>query len=699
MVPTRFWQSFGLSAQGRRVHSIQFFPIFLPRFFLGILFLTVFGLVDVPNSCAQVNLPPELSATTNQTGYKKLSLEELMGVDVISVSKEPRPYGQAPAAIRVITADEIRRSGASSIPEALRLADNLDVAQKNSHDWAISARGFNTSLANKLLVLIDGRTVYTPLFAGVFWDHQDYLLADLDRIEVVSGPGGTLWGANAMNGVINIVTKSAKDTQGFYAEGGGGTWLKDFGGARYGGVLTSNVYYRVYGKYFDRGNEVFASGVNATDSWNMAQGGFRIDAESSPENTLTVQGDYYGGHENMPTGGRANVSGGNALGRWGHIFSENSDMSLQIYYDRTHLADPITASVNPFEPAGTLVDDLDTCDLDFQHHFRLGTRNQFVWGFGYRFTHEVDRNAPGVAFVPSRLDHHLFSSFVQDEIRLRDDLLLTIGTKVEHNDYTGVEAEPSARIQWNATPKQMVWGAVSRAVRMPSRVDEDERLPTPLPGIPNLLTGNTNFASETMIAGEVGYRAQLTGKASASVSTFYNYYDDIRSAEFSPPPAPGGFPIVFRNGLRGQTYGVELTGDYQMLDWWRLHGGYDLLKEHLYVKSGHTDINNARNEIADPQQQFSVRSSMDLPWNMEFDTALRWVDTLTLNNGSTPGTVPAYFELDARLAWRPSQRLEISVVGQNLLHDHHAEYGFPGPPGPAREEISRAVYGKVTCSF
>jgi iron complex outermembrane receptor protein len=629
---------------------------------------------------------------------KNLSIEELMDIQVTSVAKQPEAYGQAPAAIQVITGDDIQRSGASSIPEALRLADNLDVAQKNSHDWAISARGFNTSLANKLLVLIDGRSVYTPLFAGVSWDVQDYLLEDIDRIEVISGPGGTLWGANAVNGVINITTKSAKDTQGLYVESGGGSELQDFAGARYGGTLASNVYYRVYGKYFDRGDEVISNGDNASDSWRMGQGGFRIDSEASAQNPVTLQGDFYFGDENVATGGNAHTGGGNILGRWTHTFANDSDMSLQMYYDRTHLSDPIAASTDPFVPVqGTLIDNLDTYDLDFQHHFHWGERNHFVWGLGYRYTHEMDQNAPNLEFLPPTLDQNLFSGFVQDEIKLLDNLSLTLGTKVEHNDYTGFEEEPSGRIQWNVTQKQMIWAAVSRAVRMPSRVDEDEHVPVPSPVVPYFLTGNSNFVSETEIAFELGYRAQLGEKVSTSVSTFYNLYNDIRSANFSPPPAPLGLPIIFENNLKGETYGFELTADYQILDWWRLHGGYDLLKENIYVESGQTDINNAHNETADPQQQFSLRSSMDLPKNVELDAGLRWVDALTINNGATLGTVPSYFELDARLAWHATKNLEFSIVGQNLLHAQHSEYGFPG--SPTTEEIVRSVYGKISWQF
>ena len=622
---------------------------------------------------------------------KKMSLDELMDLDVTSVAKRPEPYGQAPAAIDVVTGDEIRRSGASSIPEALRLADNLDVAQQNSHDWAISARGFNAGLGNKLLVLMDGRAIYSPLFSGVFWNAQDYLLEDIDRIEVISGPGGTLWGANAVNGVINITSKSAKDTQGLYTEAGGGTELQDFTGVRYGGTLASNIFFRVYGKYFDRGDEVFANGKDASDSWRMGQGGFRIDDEASPQNTFTLQGDLYGSDVNITTGGEGKADGGNILGRWSHTISDESDMSLQLYYDRTHLVDPIS---NQFNPPGAafdiLTDDLDTYDLDFQHHFGLGERNHFAWGLGYRFTHDVVGEAQNLAFLPPILDHNLFSGFVQDEIMLRKDLFFTLGTKLEHNDYTGFEVEPSARLQWNLTTNQMLWAAVSRAVRTPSRVDRDIREPNSATPV---LAGASSFDSETVIAYELGYRAQLTRKFSTSISTFYNDYDDVRSLSFTPGTI---VPLFFANNLEGQTYGVEPSADYQVFDWWRLHAGYDLLKEHIHVKPGKTDINNGLNETADPQQQFSIRSSMDLPQNVELDAGLRWVDTLHNNSGATPGTVPSYFELDVRLGWHPTKRLELSIVGQNLLHNHHPEYGFPSS---TREEIERSVYGKATWQF
>lgn len=634
-------------------------------------------------------------AMLSSSALKKLSLEELMDIEVTSVSRHAEKLSETASAIQVITGDGIRRSGAASIPEALRLADNLDVAQINSSSWAISARGFNASVGNKLLVLMDGRSIYTPLFSGVIWNMQDYLLNDLDRIEVISGPGGTLWGANAVNGVINITSKSAKDTQGLYVEAGGGTQWQDFVGARYGGALASNVFFRVYGKYFDRGAEVYADGKSAHDSWNRGQGGFRVDAEPTLQNQFALQGDLFGGDTGVTPGGEGTPnavgvgSGGNILGRWTHTFADDADMSLQAYYDRTHLRAPFQSSGTI--PAGPLIDDLDTYDLDFQDRFPLGGWNHIVWGLGYRYTHDVVQVAPLVAFIPGTLNQNLFSGFVQDEIKLHENLLLTLGSKLEHNDYTGLEYEPSARLQWKFTTNQMLWGAVSRAVRTPSRYDRDLFEPNPAYG--SFLGGNSTFQSETVIAYELGYRAQLGRKVSASVSAFYNDYNDLRSLGLT-----GGtsLPAIFQNNLGGETYGVELSVDYQILDWWRLHGGYDFLKEHIRVKSGRVDLFNGLNETADPENQFFLRSSMDLPYRMELDAALRWIDTIHNNNGSVSGSVPGYTEANIRVAWHATKNLEVSIIGQNLLHNRHPESGFPGP---TQEQIVRSVYGKVSWQF
>lgn len=641
-----------------------------------------------------------LPAQTTDSGssvkaLKQMSLDELMDINVTSVSKRPEKWLDAAAAIDVITSEDIRRSGADSIPQALRLAPNLAVAQKSSRGWGISARGFNTELANKMLVLIDGRAVYTPLYSGVFWERQDYVLADLDRIEVISGPGGTLWGANAVNGVINITSKSARDTQGLLVEAGAGSELQGYGEARYGGKLAPNVYFRVYGKYSDRDGAVFDNGKDATDAWHTGQGGFRLDATTAAQDSVTVQGDIYDSRQDLLGGGKGKESGYNLLGRWSRTLKDESAVTLQFYYDRTHLYSPtaafIAANGAVLAPAGTLIDDLDTYDLDFQHTLRAGNRHHLVWGLGYRFTHDAVSNAPGLGFLPTRLDQSLFSGFLQDKIDLKDTVSLMLGSKLEHNDYTGVEWEPGVRLQWNVTEQQSLWGAVSRAVRMPSRIDRD--LSQGVPPYFVLLAGGKDFQSETVIAYELGYRAQLSPQLTASISAFYNQYDDIRSTSLTPVTV---FPLFFANNVEGNTHGFELNFAYQMAEWWRLQGGWNVLRENLHVKPGQFDFSNAHNETADPEMQLSVRSAFDLSHGWELDAGWRWVDKLTVNNAGTIATVPAYAELDVRLGWRPTPAIELSLVGQNLLHDHHVEYGFPGP---TRESIERSVYAKISWRY
>lgn len=671
----------------------------------GAVLVCCLALTNPPGIHADPNSPSSGNITTNAeivSTYKRMTLEQLMDQEVTSVAKQPETYAQAPAAVQVVTGEDIRRSGAESLPEALRLADNLDVAQNDAYTWSISARGFNASPGDKLLVLQDGRTIYTPLFSGVIWAMQDYLLADVDRIEAVSGPGGTLWGANAVNGVINITTKSAKDTQGLYVEAGGGNQLQDFTGVRYGGLLTTNVYYRVYGKYFNEGAEVYGDGTDAHDSWNRGQGGFRIDTDFASPNQFTLQGDAFGGNfGDVPGGegtplGNGNIGGGNVLGRWTHTFADDSEMSLQIYYDREHLEGPYQRFYDPTNynvPAGTLIDDLNTADVNFQDRFRLGLRNNIIWGAGYRFTDNADQPAPLVAFEPSPLDQSLYSGFVQDEITLRDNLFFTLGSKLEHNDYTGFEYEPSVRLQWNVTDRQMLWGAVSRAIRMPSYYDRN--LFQPSPGYPPFLgASNSDFQSETVIAYELGWRAQFGRDVSGSLSTFYNDYSHLRSLSYTP----GTFvPLYFQNNLRGQSYGFELSGDYQVFDWWRFHGGYDLLEENIY--QGSADVNNGLAQTADPKHQVFLRTALDLPGNLELDPGFRWIGTVHTDNGPTRENIPAYAEMDVRLAWHATKRLEFSVVGENLLHDRHFEGGTPGKTPPTQEEIVRSVFAKVAWSF
>ncbi|HEX2861136.1 MAG TPA: TonB-dependent receptor, partial [Lacunisphaera sp.] len=596
--------------------------------------------------------------------------------------------------IQVLTNDDIRRSGAVSLPEALRLAGNLQVAKKGSQTWGISARGFNTELANKLLVLIDGRAVYTPLYSGVFWDRQDYLLADLDRIEVISGPGGTLWGANAVNGVINVISKSAKETQGGHVELGGGSELRGFAAVRQGGMISPKVHYRIYGKYADRDGSKYADGRNAEDDSRMVQGGFRIDAEASAHSTFTLQGDLYRNEAQLVTGGDAITNGGNLLGRWARTLSADSDLRLQVYYDRTHLtnwAPALMIDTLVLAPAGEFQDTLETYDVDFQHRFRAGEHHGMVWGATYRFTHDTVGNAPPLGFLPATLDQHLFSAFVQDEIRLNPRLYLTVGSKLEHNDYTQFEFEPNVRLRWTPAPGQTIWSAISRAVRTPSRIDRDVRLGMP-PYFP-LLAGGADFDSETVTAYELGHRAQLGSRLITSLSLFYNEYDHVRSTAINPATI---FPLFFKNDLEGKTHGAELSADYQATDRWRLHLRYNVLRERLRVRPGGTDFNNTLNETADPAHQFSLRSSLDLPAGLEFDAMLRWVDELPTNDAGNLVYLPDYTELDVRLGWRNARGLEISLVGQNLLHRRHREYHVSSSDQLA---IERNVHGKVVWRF
>jgi len=611
-------------------------------------------------------------AQDEASAYKKLSLQELMDLEVTSVSRRPEKLSDTASAIQVITGDDIRRSGATSIPEALRLASNLDVAQINSSQWAISARGFNSSISDKLLVMLDGRTLYTPLYAGVFWDVQDTLMEDIDRIEVISGPGGTLWGANAVNGVINITTKEAKDTQGLLLFGGGGTELRDFGGMRYGGALSPTLHYRIYVKYSDRDDTIRPSGADSDNDWRMGQSGFRLDWSPSSENLLTLQGDLYQGSIDQPGTDSTEVGGGNLLGRWTRTFSPDSDLQVQAYYDRTHRDIP-----------RSIKEDLGTYDLDLQHHFVAGDRHNLVWGLCYRLTDDHVDNPATLAFLPPDVTHETYSGFAQDEISLMPNrLTLTLGSKIEHNDYTGWELQPSARLAWRPTSTQTVWSAVSRAVRTPSRIDRDFFAPAAPPF--TVLQGGPDFDSEKLLAYELGYRVQPTSRLSLAIAAFYNDYDDLRSVEQVAPPAP--VPVIIGNGLAGRSYGAELTADYHVTDDWRLQAGYTRLIVHLHAKPGSTDPGTGLSESNDANNQFFLRSSHNLPWHLELDVNLRHVGEI-----SSQG-VPAYEELDVRLGWRPNKHWEISIVGQNLLDPQHPEFGTAA----SRHEIERGAYGKVT---
>lgn len=601
---------------------------------------------------------------------KRLSVEELLDVEVTSVSRRPERLAQAASAIQVISQEEIRRSGATSLPEALRLASNLQVAQVNSSQWAISARGFNNVLANKLLVMVDGRTVYTPLYAGVFWDVQDTLLEDIDRIEVVSGPGGALWGANAVNGVINVTTRSAQQTQGLFLQADAGTELRAMGGMRYGGELTPNLHYRVYAKAFERDDTALTNGADAGDDWNMQQGGFRLDWDLDGT-VLTLQSDVYDGKPNPDGLLPVSASGGNLLGRWQHTISDTSDLWLQAYYDRSR------RNFN-----NGFAENLATYDIDWQHRFALGSRQEVIWGLNARrMEHEVN-NLLLFAFLPAREILNRYGLFLQDEISLIPQRLrLTLGTKIERTHYTGYEHQPSGRLAWTPTNEQTVWAAISRAARTPARIDRDFYLSL-APQFPFIVGGD--FQSEKVLAYELGWRLQPDANASISLSAFFNRYDDLRSVEPGPPPF--NLPITFANGVQGDTYGLELAGTYQVMDGWRLKGGYTFLKKHLAVKPGSTDLNEASAESNDPENQLVIQSLLSLPRGVELDGVVRYVDALA------DPQVPSYISVDLRVAWSVTDQLEVSIVGQNLLDERHPEFV---PSAPSAREIERGVYGRV----
>jgi iron complex outermembrane receptor protein len=647
-------------------------------------------------------------ASAADTDIINLDIEELMKIQVTSVSKKKEQLSDAAASIFVITDEDIRRSGVTSIPEALRLSPGVEVARQDSHTWAISSRGFNDEFANQLLVLIDGRSVYTPLFAGVYWDVQDLMLEDVQRIEVIRGPGATLWGANAVNGVINITTKSAKDTQGVLLTGGAGSEELGFG-ARYGVQLHDNGYLRVYGKWYNRDESVVPGGGDANDAWTMYRGGFRYDYLPE-QNSYTLQGDIYQGslqqrvNESEPPPVYAisnttpvDVSGVNVLGKWVHTFDADNDLALKVYYDRTWRDRVVFSETR------------NTFDADLQHHFKLGNRNDIVWGLGYNITADDLGNTFMVSFDPAKRTTSLYSAFAQDEITLIEKKLrLTLGTKVEHNDYTGWEVQPSARLSYNITEKQTAWFSASRAVSTPSRAEQNIRInqqvipaavsPVGADTIVSL-NGSTAMVSKELIGFELGYRLQAHERFTTDIATFYNIYDKQRSIEGPGAPdfvtyAPAvTLPFTIGNNLDGESYGFEIANTLKLTDWWRVRANYSFLKLNLHKINGSTDpLGLERAEHDSPENQVGIRSMMDLPFDIELDGGMRYVDSLS-NRG-----VPSYVVGDIRLGWRsPKRRWEVSITGQNLFGTHK-EFAPSYIPTQVTE-VEPSVFAKVTFRY
>jgi len=663
--------------------------------------LVPLALADNPQPGSSGQAPPSL---------KNLSLEQLSEIDVTSPSKEPTPAFRSPVAIYVITGEDIRRSGVTTIPDALRLAPGVEVAQIDSSKWSIGIRGFGTRLARSVLVLIDGRTVYTPLFAGTYWEVQDTLLEDIDRIEVIRGPGGTIWGPNAVDGVINIITKNTKDTQGIFASAGGGSEEQGFANFRYGGDDGRGLTYRVYVKGFMRGPEHHQDHDNF-DDWRGVQAGFRMDWTAGARDEFTFQGDAYkqedGERVSLTTytppstqnvDGNEGLSGGDVLFRWKRTLSAGNDIQVQAFYDRT----------NRYEP--NLGENRDTFDVDYLERTKVGARQEFLYGAGARVSEgRFIEITPGLVFNPPHRADYLFSGFFEDDITLVDrKLMLTAGSKVLTTNYTSIGFEPSLRLLWTPTERQTVWTSYTHALRTPSDAEEDFYLSS-LIGTSNGLpffarfNANPNFAPEQLNGYELGYRTLIGKNVYVDVASFYNHYhdlfiEDVTGAAFIetslpfpvaiPPPVHVLFPAQFRNDITGYTKGIEIAPEWRPTNFWRLRGSYSYLHMNLVQDAGAGAIGLGTANItgSSPHHEVSIDSSFDLSKNLHLDLVYRYVSALSAESA------PAYSTGDVRFAWRFSRQMEFSVAGRNLFQPYHVEYGAdPGMP----VAIVRSVYATL----
>lgn len=670
-----------------------------------------------------------LSASTEAERLRSLTIEELVNIDVTLVSKTEQSLAQSAAAIFVINQDDIRRSGATKIPELLRMVPGLQVVRIDANRWAITARGFNGRFANKLLVLMDGRSLYTPLNGGVYWEVQDTLLEDIERIEVIRGPGATLWGSNAVNGIINIVTQSAQDTQGGLVSVGFGNEERHFGGLRYGGNFSGRTFVRAYLKGASRDGSVDWDGQATPDEGSTARGGFRIDVEPSLQDHLTVQGDAYSAEfsqiSHVPSVASlvppymppfleelvsdTDASGLNVLGRWRHQRSPDSEFTWQLYYDRTEWQELTFGEVR------------DTFDLDFQDRLSLSGRHNLIWGVGYRASQDEIKPTVYTTARSLREQRDIWNVFLQDEISfLEDRLWVTVGAKLETNEHTGAEFQPNLRALWRIGENQVMWGAVSRAVRAPGRFDDDVELrafvippgvlPLP-PGVPEVpavatILGQRDFQSEELLAYELGYRAWSTDQLFFDAAIFYNIYDDLRTFEPRTPfLAPEDsfliLPLELENNMQGQTYGMELALDWNPLEPLRFKFAYAFLEGEFELDPQSADVgrDNAFENLI-PRHQWSLRTWLDLSGNVELDLWMRYTAELQRANTADPSfaiPVDEFFALDARLAWHPRRNLELMLVGKNLLDDAHLE--FVEEVYTHLYQVQRSIYAQLRWAF
>lgn len=627
-----------------------------------------------------------------------MSLKELTELEVTSVSRKEEKLSDTAAAAYVLTNDDIRRSGATSVVEALRMVPGLQVARSASGEWAVSARGFNDQFANKLLVLMDGRSVYTPIFSGVYWDIQDMLLDNIERIEVIRGPGATMWGANAVNGVINIITKSANETQGTLVQGLAGNDERQ-GGGRFGGSIGEHVQYRVHGKYRNYDALKQPNGRSARDEWDIAQGGARVDLQPTEKDQISLYSDFYDGKKDQiqlfprirPTAlqefdSEFSVNGGYGMANWKRDWNANSQTQLQTYYNYDRRV------VGRF---GELK--VSTFDVDFLHAITLDDRNDFTWGVGNRIVSDELESNFYSRFTPTNRTDHLYSGFLQDKYALlSNELFLTVGTKLEENNYTGFEYQPSARLSWLATPNTTFWSSVSRAVRVPNRATENLSLVVaPLPNNAGFarLTGNSAAVSEKLIAYEAGFRTSPSDEISIDVTGFYNDYSNLvtnvagrPTLDTNSPFGPSlSLPLLPLGQGEGYSYGGEFAVSWQALDDWKLDMAYSYLDVTL---DGSSLVSN---EGSAPEHQVNLRSHVNLDDEWEFDQLVYFTDKLPSES------VESYLKLDMRVGWLPVQGVELSLVGQNLLDNRHEE--FSPFLYSVNEEVGRSVYGSVTLRF
>jgi len=639
----------------------------------------------------------------NENPVKQLTLRELGEVEVTTASKAPEQVWKTAAAIYVITREDIARSGATTIPEVLRLAPGVEVARIDSNKWSIGIRGFGSRLSRDVLVLIDGRTVYTTLLAGTYWEVQNVMLEDVDRIEVIRGPGGTIWGPNAVNGVINVITRSSKDTHGGLVSAGGGSVDRGFLNARYGSG-SGNFHYRIYAMGFDRGPQFHANGDNY-DEWRAAQGGFRMDFTRGDHDAFTVQGDIYGEGSgesvtavtytppySQTLNGTARLGGGNLVARWQHTQGEGRDFQVQFFYDRSNRHEP------------NFTDIRDTYDLDFLDRFRLPARQQIAWGFGARLSSGQNPTVvSGLFFLPESRTDELFTGFFEDEIGLvRDRLSLSVGTKLLKTNYTGLQWQPGARLTYTPSTRQTLWAAFTHAVRTPSAAERAFYLtgfiglqPGGLPFFARF-SANPNFGSEELNSYELGYRQLLSQKLFFDLAAFYNHYnnlfsEDILGAPFvedSPAPIHLLLPAEFGNGLHGTTKGVEISPEWRPLSFWRLRSSYSFLQMRIKKNPNSLDIGSGPSiEGSSPRHQVTVQTDIDFTKVLNLSLDYRYVSALAALH------IPSYSTGDVRLGWKVFPTIELSIVGQNLLQPRHFE--FASDPGP-NVGIKRSVYGKIT---